>query len=312
MSPARASGGQPAFRGSSRMVQLRDGLILHVSSGVHMLDRQSESITQPGFGIYLFYEDSTDLDVSIGGRPLPIGRHRGSGERPIGFTFCRRHPVPFIRRAPYGTQVSKVVVALTPEWFDQTFGPHNAALPAAAREHLALSRWFPSRRLSLAARELFAPDTGTTTVSRLRDETVALEVVTEALSTIRPPTAREGRRTDMILLNQARDVIESGLANHLSAQMIADEIGVGAGTLRRLFRLAFDCTIVDYVRGRRLDVARTRLEEGNSVSEVAAFAGYTSSANFATAFRHRFGITPSQARSASDMSRSSFSESRPI
>jgi AraC-like DNA-binding protein len=43
--------------------------------------------------------------------------------------------------------------------------------------------------------------------------------------------------------------------------------------------------------------ARQALEqEGRSVGEAADIAGYTSAANFATAFKRHFGITPRQCR----------------
>ncbi|MDR1647090.1 MAG: AraC family transcriptional regulator, partial [Zoogloeaceae bacterium] len=59
----------------------------------------------------------------------------------------------------------------------------------------------------------------------------------------------------------------------------------------------FGMTVFDYERQRRLLRARQALEqEGRSVGEAADIAGYTSAANFATAFKRHFGITPRQCR----------------
>ena len=56
-------------------------------------------------------------------------------------------------------------------------------------------------------------------------------------------------------------------------------------------------TVFEYQRGRRLQLAREALErEGASVNEAAWRAGYNSPANFATAFKRHFGITPRQVR----------------
>jgi AraC-like DNA-binding protein len=56
-------------------------------------------------------------------------------------------------------------------------------------------------------------------------------------------------------------------------------------------------TVFDYLRRARLLRARQALErEGRSIIEAAAIAGYTSPANFATAYRRRFGITPRQSQ----------------
>ncbi|WP_246767099.1 helix-turn-helix domain-containing protein, partial [Bordetella pertussis] len=51
------------------------------------------------------------------------------------------------------------------------------------------------------------------------------------------------------------------------------------------------------LRGARLTRARLGLErDGLSVAQAACLAGYTSAANFATAFRRAFGVTPGQLR----------------
>ncbi|CAM5502008.1 AraC family transcriptional regulator OS=Stutzerimonas stutzeri OX=316 GN=CXK95_03430 PE=4 SV=1 [Stutzerimonas stutzeri] len=56
-------------------------------------------------------------------------------------------------------------------------------------------------------------------------------------------------------------------------------------------------TIFEYQRARRLLQARQALErEGISVNEAAWRAGYNSAANFATAFKRQFGISPRQVR----------------
>ncbi|MEB3734778.1 helix-turn-helix domain-containing protein [Halopseudomonas pachastrellae] len=50
-------------------------------------------------------------------------------------------------------------------------------------------------------------------------------------------------------------------------------------------------------RQRKLQQAFDALATGRlSIEEAAALAGYTSAANFATAFRRAFGTTPQQVR----------------
>lgn len=61
---------------------------------------------------------------------------------------------------------------------------------------------------------------------RLRDEIVALDILNEAMATLRLPMAQDGGRTDMILLNRACDVIEKHLAGKLPVDAIAREVGL--------------------------------------------------------------------------------------
>jgi AraC-like DNA-binding protein len=56
-----------------------------------------------------------------------------------------------------------------------------------------------------------------------------------------------------------------------------------------------------YLRVRRLEAARDAiLHQGVSVNDAAHLAGYNNAANFATAFRRRFGYAPSRDRSEQD------------
>lgn len=79
--------------------------------------------------------------------------------------------------------------------------------------------------------------------------------------------------------------------------MTPQAAGLNPNSLQRVFRAVQRVTIFEYVRSRKLDGAREALERDNvSVGEAAYLAGYTSSANFATAFRRRFGVSPRQIR----------------
>ena len=44
----------------------------------------------------------------------------------------------------------------------------------------------------------------------------------------------------------------------------------------------------------RLEVARQHLAQGWSVQQAAHFVGYRHATNFATAFRERYGVAPSE------------------
>jgi AraC-like DNA-binding protein len=53
----------------------------------------------------------------------------------------------------------------------------------------------------------------------------------------------------------------------------------------------------EFIRHRRLEQARSALErDAVSVKQAAFLAGYSSAANFSTAYRKHFGCTPRQSR----------------
>jgi AraC-like DNA-binding protein len=67
--------------------------------------------------------------------------------------------------------------------------------------------------------------------------------------------------------------------------------------LQRQFRSVYGTTVFEFLRECRLQRARQALErDGITVGQAALLAGYTSAANFATAYRRRFGLAPKLAR----------------
>ncbi|RAH98427.1 hypothetical protein DLJ53_27450 [Acuticoccus sediminis] len=75
---------------------------------------------------------------------------------------------------------------------------------------------------------------------------------------------------------------------------VARAVGASVSTLQRLFHAVHGASIYGVVRERRLVEARLALEGGSlSITEAAERAGYRSPANFATAFKRQFGVSPS-------------------
>ena len=98
-------------------------------------------------------------------------------------------------------------------------------------------------------------------------------------------------------LAHARDLIDNDSGGQWSVDELARRVGLGPRSLRTYFRQVFNQTVTEYARNSRLDRARDALAHRNiTVSEAAYDAGYASPANFATAFRRRFGYVPREAK----------------
>lgn len=91
--------------------------------------------------------------------------------------------------------------------------------------------------------------------------------------------------------------IESHLDTDIMLDDVADNSGVSRFHLSRAFAATLDCSVMQYVRARRLSKAALRLAAGApDILAVALEAGYGSHEAFTRAFRDQFGLTPEQAR----------------
>jgi AraC family transcriptional regulator len=87
--------------------------------------------------------------------------------------------------------------------------------------------------------------------------------------------------------------IESHFTQELTLDDVADAGGVSRYHMSRIFGIATGCSIIRYVRGRRLTEAARILASGApDILAVALDAGYGSHEAFTRAFRDQFGLTP--------------------
>lgn len=110
---------------------------------------------------------------------------------------------------------------------------------------------------------------------------------------LRMPALRRNR-----VVRRAVDHIEAHLADPLRMHDIAQAAGVSVRAVQQTFRELLDTTPMGYVRDRRLEAAREDLlrhgpGSGTTIAAIAMDWGFSNSGRFATAYRQRFGETPS-------------------
>ena len=156
-----------------------------------------------------------------------------------------------------------------------------------------------STRSSALARELFAPSLDGD-VGRLLAESCALELLARSLANVnrnghdRTPSLSRQERARML---KVQELLIAAPDRAYRLCDLAREAGVGVTTLKTKFPLVTGKPVFEFLRDVRLARAHTGLEnEGWTVAQAAHFVGYTHQSNFSTAFRRKFGVSPSAIR----------------
>ncbi|MBY4678488.1 response regulator transcription factor [Marinobacterium arenosum] len=111
------------------------------------------------------------------------------------------------------------------------------------------------------------------------------------------PPGLEGGDREQELISAAVDILEQSVAAPPALADLAHQIGTNEQTLNRLFKERLGMTVFSFLRERRLQYACEWLEDTEMpLQSIAERIGYRSSANFITAFKERFGLTPKQYR----------------
>lgn len=124
---------------------------------------------------------------------------------------------------------------------------------------------------------------------------MAKQPCAKALAATRVPATRFRTRVDLLaLLEMARGVVECDLDRPLNLATLGREVGLSPYHLQRTFQEVFGSTPHALRRERRLLLAKSLLERGESIAEASAQAGFASRSSFGRTFRQRFGVAPSQ------------------
>lgn len=290
---------EPALRDHlKRTRRLRPGLLLHWEDAREATDLVAQTEIDAGLRIVLLLEGA--VDVSFGRQRVALSCGCGATSAAL---VAVAEPDQLTRRARRGTYSRRMTLTLSPAWLAQS-GAAPGVLDDFMRRHLALQRWQASPRAVAVAEQMLRPPALQPLLQNIYLESRALELAGEALATLQSPAdsatpnASALRPREHQRLRALCAFLASGQADGLSLSAIARHMGINANTLQRQFRAVYGTTVFDHLRECRLQRARRALEhDGVTVGQAAMLAGYTSAANFATAYRRRFGLPPKLARS---------------
>lgn len=102
---------------------------------------------------------------------------------------------------------------------------------------------------------------------------------------------------DRFLLKNALDYVHKNISYLKKISDLAAYLGKGEREINHLFSKHFGKTAFEFVRDHRISMAQKLLSKTRfSITQIADAVGYSSSANFSTAFRNAVGCTPREYR----------------
>ncbi|WPZ33732.1 AraC family transcriptional regulator [Thalassobaculum sp. OXR-137] len=286
--------------GRSTFQDFASGISLAATDALEMADLQCSTTLYPGLSLVMMLEGS--YDATIEGAPVKFSARRG----PVGRLISVTRPTTLLRTSTRGRYVRKVTLRVPISWFEDRSGDDPAStlsreLEVFLRGQAAVRDWEPSTAAVRSAEDLLTRGAEGGVLTSIASERDMLTILADALSGFRVEeqraVPRHLRARDMVRAQTARELILRSLDDGLHLPDIAAQTGMSVSTLQRVFRDCYGQTVMEFARVRRLEMARDLLDrEGLSVGDVAQRVGYSSPANFATAFHREFGYPPSQVK----------------
>lgn len=129
--------------------------------------------------------------------------------------------------------------------------------------------------------------------SPLAAESLALEIISEATRNV----FRKDKRATPSWLVQAVELLHEALPDNLTVELIANVVGVHPVHLARVFRRRYGCSIGEYARNWRVELASRQLATSTSpIAEIAVAAGFADQSHLCRTFKAVSGLTPKEFR----------------
>lgn len=281
----------PLLNGQMALFEIQPGLLLRRIDVHDRYDLLSQAQLHPGIKISLVLEGQAE--VAFDQQVIQLNApHAG------GVIVTLPKTTAFSRYGYAGRYERTLTLTMMPEWL-QNSGidwPYVQSTLSQA----TLKTWQPSSALKNALTALFSPQWDNTTdeAQRLQISGYALALAGEALAAMALPERHRRPRyaqahIDPRITRLLRR-LDAGQGLMLSQEALAAQLNMSLSALQRRFRQQTGETLGHYLRYRRLKRAQHSLSQGQTtIDEAAALAGYTSAANFATAFKKAFGLNPS-------------------
>jgi AraC-like DNA-binding protein len=144
-----------------------------------------------------------------------------------------------------------------------------------------------ARRLALLLTEVDDP------VSDLARVEIA-GTIADVLRTLSGQPDQRPFTIDIRAVELARDYLAAHAREQTSASILEEITGADRFTLARHFRLAFGTSPDRYRTMRRLELARTAIENGLPLVRAAAHAGFADQSHMTRQFKRTYGLTPAR------------------
>lgn len=289
----------PIMQGNWTYQSWRDGLSVHCVDATELRDISNASELPAGISFNLIFDG--EIEFSLSGQRC---RMSGSADRGVLCSaIVLAEPEILTRYLRQHVHVHKMNLFVTQAWLEAHCATQQAADEVAAlfRCHAGVFRWQATPVLvDRAAQFMHNSPQEASLTSCLTFEQAAIGLLGTLLDELHDCVGEPGEHTADVRMNgdesrKLKQRIDDSLRRCRTLEEIAASLGISSSTLQRRFKATCGMTVIEYVRQRRLEIARYALAvQGVSIGEAAYLAGYKHPSNFVTAFKKRFAVTPAQ------------------
>ena len=285
------------LHGQFRYRTVCDGLSMHCGVVTELDNTTKQFELQPGVSMNFLFEGWADF--SLLGQTYRMESH----EPDIQCTLVAfMKPELITRYFHKGRLVGKFNLYVALEWLQQRCqspADHDQ-LAQLFHSHGRVEQFLASQECQRLVRAMMSDcQSGLANQLRIEQQLIALlsAVLDQHLQqlSLRPESVGSHLEPSVSGEQPLRDLLEQAVVQNLELGEIAGQAHLSVSSLQRRVKREFGITVMEFMRQRRLALARNALIcDGVSIGEAAHRAGYRHASNFCTAFKRHYSVTPEE------------------
>ncbi|MBA5763272.1 helix-turn-helix transcriptional regulator [Vibrio sp. 404] len=214
---------------------------------------------------------------------------------PQGVVVNIAKPANFYRSLSRNNQMCKVNILIKPKWLQSRMNGNDRG-NLFLDIHQAFYRLELHQPLIDLVNTLAHRESPKILKDKVEIESLTSQILAYVLAQL-PEDCDKGNSTAVdtpdARIEDVISYIETHLDHPLTLDKLAKKFSMSVSNLQRRFKQALNITVNEYIRHRRLAIARQHLERGLvTITEAAYEAGYQHPSNFTNAFKKLFGVPP--------------------
>ncbi|WP_420548034.1 helix-turn-helix domain-containing protein [Curvivirga sp.] len=281
------------IRGSILNSNYKSGFRIHTTDIIEVRDYDVTATLGPAISIIIML--AGHISFARDGVETVLEANDG----PKGYFISRNKHIEWTRHIKKDNLIRKVVVTMNHEFVTQDLDINVSAEKwQKIVDEPNPQMWRPSSKVLAIAERLIRPTEENPMVKNLAQQTAALEIITEALQHVLSEKEENLTSTDNVSKAlRIKNYVDQNIEQDMSLDQLSVDLGVSVNSLQRYFKAEFNQPLMGYIRERKLLMAHEAMERDNlTIAQAAFLAGYNSAANFSTAYKKKFGFSPSLIR----------------
>ncbi|WP_187265448.1 helix-turn-helix domain-containing protein [Reinekea thalattae] len=275
------------MEGNFMLEKQPSGMAFHMINARALEDFGFNDQIAPNFKIAIFFDEDRSQ--------FKFGEHEIPSKRPnkSATVMHFNEATSCAMRVKTGAQRSALYLSTDLDWFERNQLDTNL-MKRRLSQPVSFENWTLPDNLWLQAKQMIHLQ-DQSYISKMAREGFTLSLMSSWLQFVGQEeqniTKPESRR-----VAQFKELLNSNEVLGMSLNAICHHLGMSSATLQRYANEHLKMSVSQYLRKRKLHLAKTALTtNGLSIMEAALVAGYNHPSNFTTAFKREFGVCPADA-----------------